>query len=89
MSAKPPTNPWGLTTCEAELMDTLCRVGSIKAAARVLKRSPKTLETYGTRIGARMAESHPILKALMWDRWRRDNPREPITASTEPPGPPS
>lgn len=79
----PQRNPWGLTSREEDLMDTVCQVGSLKAAARILHRSVKTLEAHGVHVGIRMGESHPVRKAVLWDRWRRDNPRASAQAGSD------
>ena len=65
-------NPWGLTEAQASAMDEMCKHGCIKAAARALNISPKTMEAHCYQAGKRMNMRGRVLtKYIIWDRWRR------------------
>jgi FixJ family two-component response regulator len=64
-------NPWGLTERQAQTMDSLCRTGCFKLAARDLGIGVRSVEINMQRVNEKIPGANRVQKILAWDRWRR------------------
>lgn len=64
-------DPWGMTSQQTAVLQTICETGSTKGAARVLGLSSKTVEEHFRRAKAKFGVSQRLICLLEWDRWAR------------------
>ncbi len=78
------TNPWNLTKREVETMDAMVEHYSIKRAANATGVAVYTLNDHIKSAVKKMkCEGSIIQKYLLWDRFRQQQQREQVIASTE------
>lgn len=62
-------NPFGLTPGQARALEALIALGSVKAAARELGVSARTLEEQLARAHRKLKGATRLQSVLTWDRW--------------------
>lgn len=65
-------NPFGLTYRQCELMDSLVRLGSVKAIGHEEQANHKTIRNTLREAFKKMGCSTQVQAAVMWDRKRRE-----------------
>jgi DNA-binding NarL/FixJ family response regulator len=66
-----PTNPWGLTERQVEVMRHIAATGSIKAASARLGLSYGATNEHTQRARQRIGASTWVVALLEFDRWAR------------------
>jgi hypothetical protein len=67
---QPVSDPWGLTSAQVRVMNSICDHGCHKLAARALGLSVKTVELHAWQVGLLMKSGRGLAKYLAWDRFR-------------------
>lgn len=71
-------NPWGLTPREAQVMESMVRLGVQKLIARELGIGSKTVCTFYTRACAKIGGKTNTASLLEYDRWMRGGEGRPV-----------
>jgi len=64
-------NPWDLSEKQVLAIEAVTRVGSTKAAARVMKVDHKTVENHLQKVREKMDAANTLVAAVQWDRFVR------------------
>jgi hypothetical protein len=75
-------NPWNISASCAAALDAMCAAGSVKGAARLIHKSPETIEGHMQNAKRRMGTINRVQALVTWTKWRvaRNQPTETETA---------